>query len=65
MNDVVVFQAGTAKLDGKVVTNGGRVLGVTGVGETIAAAKAKAYEAVDKISFEGAYCRRDIADKAL
>ena len=65
MNDVVVFQAGTAKLDGKVVTNGGRVLGVTGVGETIADAKARAYEAVDKISFEGAYCRRDIADKAL
>ena len=65
MKDVVVFQAGTAKQDGKIVTNGGRVLGVTGMGDDIAAAKAKAYEAVDKISFEGAYCRRDIADKAL
>jgi len=65
MADVVVFQAGTAKQDGKIVTSGGRVLGVTAVGNDIAAAKAKAYEAVDKIHFEGAYCRRDIADKAL
>ncbi len=65
LNDVVVFHAGTAKQDDNVVTNGGRVLGVTALGETIAEAKAKAYEAVDKISFEGAYCRRDIADKAL
>ena len=65
LKDVVVFHAGTAKQDGKVVTHGGRVLGVTALGETIADAKAKAYEAVDKISFEGAYCRRDIADKAL
>ena len=65
MKDVVVFHAGTAKKDGQVVTNGGRVLGVTALGDTIAAAKARAYEAVDLISFEGAYCRRDIADKAL
>lgn len=65
LTDVVVFQAGTAKQDGNIVTNGGRVLGVTALGETIADAKAKAYEAVDVISFEGAYCRRDIADKAL
>ena len=43
----------------------GRVLGVTALGDTIAAARARAYEAVDKISFEGAYCRRDIADKAI
>ena len=65
MKDVVVFHAGTAKKDGKIVTNGGRVLGVTALGDTIAEAKAKAYEAVDLIKFEGAYCRRDIADKAL
>ena len=65
LKDVVVFQAGTAKQDGKVVTNGGRVLGVTALGETIAEAKMRAYEAVDKIHFDGAYCRRDIADKAL
>jgi len=65
LKDVVVFHAGTAKRDAQVVTNGGRVLGVTALGDTIAAAKARAYEAVDKIRFEGAYCRRDIADKAL
>jgi phosphoribosylamine--glycine ligase len=65
MKDVFVFHAGTAKKDGKIVTNGGRVLGVTALGDTIAEAKARAYEAVDVISFEGAYCRRDIADKAL
>ena len=65
MKDVVVFHAGTAKQDGKIVTNGGRVLGVTALGETIAEAKKRAYEAVDMIRFEGAYCRRDIADKAL
>lgn len=65
LEDVVVFHAGTAEKDGDIVTSGGRVLGVTAVGETIAAAKKKAYEAVDKISFDGAYCRRDIADKAI
>ncbi|MHC5083055.1 MAG: phosphoribosylamine--glycine ligase [Planctomycetota bacterium] len=65
MDDVVVFQAGTAARGTDIVTNGGRVLGVTGVGDDIAAAKAKAYQAVDAIGFEGAYCRRDIADKAL
>jgi len=65
LKDVMVFHAGTAKKDGKIVTNGGRVLGVTALGDTIAEAKARAYEAVDKIRFEGAYCRRDIADKAL
>ena len=65
MEDVMVFHAGTAKRDGQIVTSGGRVLGVTALGETIARAKARAYEAVDKISFEGAYYRRDIADKAL
>ena len=63
--DVVVFHAGTIEKDGDVVTNGGRVLGVTAVGATIADAKARAYEAVDKIRFDGAYCRRDIADKAI
>lgn len=65
MKDVVVFQAGTAKQGGKIVTNGGRVLGVTALGECLAEAQARAYEAVDTIRFEGAYCRRDIADKAL
>jgi phosphoribosylamine--glycine ligase len=65
IDDVKVFHAGTAKQDGNIVTNGGRVLGVTALGADIAAAKAKAYEAVDKIHFEGACFRRDIADKAI
>ena len=65
LKDVMVFQAGTAQKGDAVVTNGGRVLGVTALGETIAAAKAKAYEATSLISFDGATYRRDIADKAL
>ncbi|MDD5328220.1 MAG: phosphoribosylamine--glycine ligase [Phycisphaerae bacterium] len=65
LEDVVVFHAGTAVKDEKLVTNGGRVLGVTAMGRTIADAKAKAYEAADKIKFDGAYYRRDIADKAI
>lgn len=65
LDDVVVFHAGTAEKDGQIVTAGGRVLGVTALGKTIAEAKKRAYEAVDLISFEGAYCRRDIADKAI
>jgi len=63
--EVMVFHAGTAEHDGDIVTSGGRVLGVTALGKTIAEAKAKAYQSVDKIHFEGAYCRRDIADKAI
>ncbi len=63
--DVKIFHAGT-KLDaGHVVTDGGRVLGVTALGETLAAAKARAYEAVAKIQFAGAFYRTDIGDKAL
>ena len=65
LEDVVVFHAGTRKQNGDVVTNGGRVLGVTALGADVAAAKARAYEAVDCIAFEGAYFRRDIADKAI
>ncbi len=65
LKDVVVFHAGTTLCDGQVVTNGGRVLGVTAMGQTTAQAKAKAYEAVERIHFEGAYCRTDIANKAI
>ncbi len=65
IEDVVVFHAGTAEKNGDIVTNGGRVLGVTAKGNSIADAKARAYSGVDKIKFEGAYCRRDIADKAI
>ncbi len=60
-----VFHAGTAFKEGKVVTNGGRVLGVTALGEGIRGAIEKAYEAVGKISWEGAYYRKDIGQKAL
>jgi phosphoribosylamine--glycine ligase len=64
-DDVMVFHAGTAKKNGDIVTNGGRVLGVTALGDTIAAAKARAYQTVEIIKFDGAYWRRDIADKAI
>jgi len=65
MDDVVVFHAGTALDNGRVVTAGGRVLGVTARGDTIAAARDRAYEAAGKIHFEGAHYRTDIAAKAV
>jgi len=60
-----VFHAGTALKDGQIVTNGGRVLGVTVLGKDLKSAQAAAYAAVEKIQFEGAQFRRDIAAKAL
>ncbi len=60
-----VFHAGTALKDGQIVTNGGRVLGVTALGKDLKAAQAAAYAAVEKIHFDGAHFRRDIAAKAL
>ncbi len=65
MDDVVVFHAGTRKVGSNIVTAGGRVLGVTALGETVAAAQKRAYEACAKISWDGAYYRRDIGAKAL
>ena len=65
LSDVMAFHAGTARRDGHVVTNGGRVLGVTALGVDLADAQKRAYEAADMIHFDGAYCRRDIASKAL
>jgi phosphoribosylamine--glycine ligase len=62
---VVVFHAGTALKNGTVVTDGGRVLGVTGLGTVIAAAIDNAYAGVREISFEGAHFRRDIGARAL
>ncbi|KDR94397.1 phosphoribosylamine--glycine ligase [Peptoclostridium litorale DSM 5388] len=59
-SDVMVFHAGTRLEDGKVLTNGGRVLGVTAYGESIEEARNKAYENVRKIQFEGAQYRSDI-----
>ena len=58
--DVVVFHAGTALKEGHVVTNGGRVLGVTALGANLEEARQKAYAAADKIAFEGKQLRRDI-----
>ncbi len=63
--DVKVFHAGTALKDGQIVTHGGRVLGVTALGKDLKAAQAAAYAAVEKIHFDGAHFRRDIAAKAL
>jgi phosphoribosylamine---glycine ligase len=63
--DVKVFHAGTAVRDNQVVTNGGRVLGVTSLGNSISAAKLQAYTAVRCIRWRGAWCRKDISDKAL
>jgi phosphoribosylamine--glycine ligase len=64
MKDVVVFHAGTKRTT-KYLSNGGRVLGVTGLGNTIKEAIDRTYEAVGKINFEGMHCRRDIGFKAL
>ena len=61
----LVFHAGTAERDGNIVTNGGRVLGVVGRGADIPAAVRAAYDAVEKISFDGMSYRKDIAHRAL
>ena len=63
--DVIVFHAGTGRKDGQLVTNGGRVLGVTAIGDTIKSSINRAYEAVDKIDFDSAYFRRDIGHRVL
>lgn len=63
--DTIVFHAGTQLKDGVVVTNGGRVLGVTSLGADMQDAIKRVYKAVDKIAFDRAFFRRDIAAKAL
>jgi phosphoribosylamine--glycine ligase len=60
MDDVIVFHAGTQLRENRILTSGGRVLGVTAVGDTLLAAKRRAYGAVGKIEFDGSYFRRDI-----
>jgi phosphoribosylamine---glycine ligase len=57
----LIFHAGTARAGGSLVTNGGRILCVTGVGEELGDARAQAYAAVERISFDGARYRRDVA----
>lgn len=61
----VVFHAGTARADGHIVSSGGRVLGVTAWDSDLQQAQKRAYHLVEKISFDGAYYRRDIAHRAL
>jgi phosphoribosylamine--glycine ligase len=65
LKDVMVFHSGTAMKNGAVVTDGGRVLGVTGLGASVAAAIDNAYKGAREISFEGAHYRRDIGARAL
>ncbi len=60
MIDVMVFQGGTAMVDGKLVTSGGRVMTVTALGDSVEDARRKAHEAIGKIRFEGMQWRRDI-----
>jgi phosphoribosylamine--glycine ligase len=63
LSDVHIFHAGTRQDNEEIVTAGGRVLAITGLGPTIEAARTRAYEAVSRIHFEGAHFRRDIAAK--
>ena len=65
MKDVKIFHAGTKIDGGLVVTDGGRVLGVTALGDTVADARRLAYEAVSRIQFQGAFYRKDIAAKIV
>lgn len=65
LDGVTVYHAGTKLQDNKLVTSGGRVLGVTALGDTLENALKKSYDAVEKINFEGAHYRRDIGKRAL
>lgn len=60
-DDLFVFHAGTKTVGGQTLTSGGRVLGITALGNDVAEARARVYEAVERITFEGRYLRRDIA----
>ncbi len=65
LDGVTVYHAGTAVKDGKLVTAGGRVLGVTALGKNLDEALKKSYDAVEKIKFDGAHYRKDIGQRAL
>jgi phosphoribosylamine--glycine ligase len=62
---VMIFHAGTARADGRLVAAGGRVLDVTALGATVAEAQARAYAAIDKIDWPEGFCRRDIGWRAV
>ncbi len=65
LEGVQIFHAGTARKDGKLVANGGRVLNVTATGKSVAEAQRRAYEAVDLIDWPEGFCRRDIGWRAI
>ncbi len=65
LDEIMVFHAGTALQDGKIVTAGGRVLGVTALGDSVREAMKRAYDAVSLIEWEGMHYRKDIGLKAL
>jgi phosphoribosylamine---glycine ligase len=60
LRDVLVFHAGTREQEGRIVTSGGRVIGITALGDSIRSARRKVYDAVGMIEFDGCYFRRDI-----
>ena len=60
-----LFHAGTKVVDGRVLTSGGRVFCATALGDSLKEAQSKAYNLVDKVSFGGAFCRRDIGFKGI
>jgi phosphoribosylamine--glycine ligase len=64
-NNAYVFHAGTQKIDGKILSNGGRVLGVTALGDSLESAIKNAYLVLEKISWSHKYCRKDIGQKGL
>jgi phosphoribosylamine---glycine ligase len=65
LQPTMIFHAGTAEKDGKIITNGGRVLGVTAFGETLKEARELAYHSIEKVAFKGAHYRTDIGAKAF
>jgi len=64
-NEAYVFHAGTKKIDGKILSNGGRVLGITALGDSLDSAITNAYAASEKISWPHKYYRKDIGKKGL
>jgi phosphoribosylamine--glycine ligase len=65
MENIVIFHAGTKVEAGRIVANGGRVLGVSALGETIAAARGRSYAAIERIHWPDGFCRSDIGTRAI
>ena len=65
VDGIEIFHAGTALKDGKIIANGGRVLGVTALASSVRAAQATTYAAIDRIDWPQGYCRRDIGWRAI